>query len=83
MTEKEEKMPGAAAPGSRKFVLKAPPVRIPEKYKKEIDAQFVEQESRPYPLEDCFRHLYTEMPDHLKRQMVDYQKFLNWKESQR
>jgi pyruvate dehydrogenase E1 component alpha subunit len=52
-------------------------------FKKEIDTQFAEQEPHPYPLEDCFRHLYTEMPDHLQRQLVGYQKFLNWKESQR
>ena len=49
-------------------------------FKKEIDAQFVRQEGHPYPLEDVFRHLYTEMPEHLRQQLVRYQKFENRQE---
>ena len=52
-------------------------------YRKDIDAQFLAQESVPYAFEDVFAHHYAEMPDDLKHQMVAYQKFENWKESHR
>ncbi|MBN2430070.1 MAG: pyruvate dehydrogenase (acetyl-transferring) E1 component subunit alpha [Acidobacteria bacterium] len=51
-------------------------------YKKEIDQQFTEMENHPYDFKDIFIHHYTEIPDDLKQQMVAYEKFLNWKESQ-
>ena len=48
-------------------------------YKKEIDAQFLEYEKHPdYKLDDVFDHMYKEMPDILKNQKVEYEKFLNW-----
>jgi pyruvate dehydrogenase E1 component alpha subunit len=51
-------------------------------YKKEIDQQFTEMENQPYELKDIFIHHYAEMPDDLQQQLVAYEKFLNWKESQ-
>jgi pyruvate dehydrogenase E1 component alpha subunit len=53
-------------------------------YKSEIDAQFVEAENnKSYPWEDIFGHMYTDMPDELKRQKMEYEQFLSWKENRR
>ncbi len=57
--------------------------KLIRKFKKEIDAQFQQMEQHPYVLEDIFVHHYTDMPDDLKQQMVEYEKFLKWKESQK
>jgi pyruvate dehydrogenase E1 component alpha subunit len=55
-----------------------------EQYKKEIDSAFSEAENYPeYKLKDVFQFHYNEMPDDLKKQMVEYEKFLNWKETKR
>lgn len=55
-----------------------------EETKREIDRQFSEAENYPpYPLEDVFRFMYKEMPDDLKRQQIEYEKFLNWKEARK
>ncbi len=55
--------------------------KLIEDYKKEIDRQFIEAENHgPYPLEDIFKYNYGEMPDDLKEQMVEHEKFLKWKE---
>ncbi|MDD4150277.1 MAG: pyruvate dehydrogenase (acetyl-transferring) E1 component subunit alpha [Bacteroidales bacterium] len=52
-----------------------------EDYKKEIDRQFIEAENfGAYPLEDIFKYTYGDMPDDLKQQMVEHEKFLKWKE---
>ena len=49
-------------------------------YKKEVDMQFTEAENYPpYKLEDVFKYTYTEMPDILKKQQVEYENFLKWK----
>lgn len=53
-----------------------------KEYRKEIDKEFSFFENYPdYPVEDVFKHLYADMPEDLKQQQVDYEKFLNWKES--
>ncbi|MBP7497080.1 MAG: pyruvate dehydrogenase (acetyl-transferring) E1 component subunit alpha [Bacteroidales bacterium] len=53
-------------------------------YKKEVDRQFEEAENYPpYKLEDVFKYLYVDMPDDLKRQKVEYENFLNWKENEK
>ena len=53
-------------------------------YKKEVDRQFSEAENyAPYPLEDVFKYNYVDMPDDLKNQMVEHEKFLKWKEAQK
>ena len=54
--------------------------RISEEYKKEIDRQFVEtEETVQYPLEDVFKYTYAEMPQDLRDQQIEHEKFLQWK----
>ena len=49
--------------------------------KKDISAQFKEVEEYPCtPLESIFKFMYEEMPDGLKNQKVEMEKFLKWKE---
>jgi len=56
--------------------------RLEEQYRLEIDRIFVEAESQPAcPLEDVFKYMYAEMPDDLRKQQVEHEKFLQWKES--
>jgi len=53
--------------------------KLIEGYKKEIDAQFLEYEKSPdYKLDDVFDHMYEEIPEILKNQKVEYEKYLNW-----
>ncbi len=50
-------------------------------FKKEVERQFEEAENYgEYPLEDIFKYQYSEMPDDLKKQLYDHEKFLKWKE---
>lgn len=58
--------------------------RITEEYRKEIDRQFVETEqSVQYPLEDVFKYMYAEMPQDLRDQQIEHEKFLQWKNARR
>jgi len=58
--------------------------KLIEEYKLEIDAQFVDAENnKSYPVDDVFGHMYTDMPDELKRQKTEYEQFLSWKENRR
>ena len=58
--------------------------RLLPEYKKEIDRIFIEAETEPpYPLEDVFKWMYAEMPDDLKKQQMEHQKFLQWKETRK
>jgi pyruvate dehydrogenase E1 component alpha subunit len=51
-------------------------------FKAEVDRQFAEAEQYgPYKLENVFKYTYVDMPDDLKRQQMEYEKFLNWKEA--
>ncbi len=51
-------------------------------YKEEVDRQFIEAENYgPYPKEDIFKFMYTQMPEDLKDQLNEYERFLKWKES--
>ena len=53
-------------------------------FKKEVDRQFVEAENYPaYPLDDVFQFMYSEMPEDLKKQKIEHEKFLKWKEVQK
>lgn len=53
-------------------------------YKKEIDRQFIEAENhKPYELDDVFKFTYVDMPEDLKKQQMQYEKFLKWKEEQK
>ncbi|MFP4620704.1 MAG: pyruvate dehydrogenase (acetyl-transferring) E1 component subunit alpha [Bacteroidales bacterium] len=55
--------------------------KINQEYKKEVERQFEEAENYgEYPLEDVFQYQYSEMPDDLKKQIYEHQKFLKWKE---
>ena len=50
-------------------------------YKKEIDRHFTAaEEYGEYPVEDVFKYMYSDMPDDLKSQQVEYERFLTWKE---
>jgi pyruvate dehydrogenase E1 component alpha subunit len=52
--------------------------------KKEVDKQFLEAENfGPYPLNEVFDFMYTDMPEDLKRQKEEYEQFLNWKENRK
>jgi pyruvate dehydrogenase E1 component alpha subunit len=54
-------------------------VKLIEGYKKEVDAQFIDYENSPdYELDDVFDHIYEEIPEDLKKQKVEYEKYLNW-----
>ena len=56
--------------------------KILPQYKEEVDRQFIEAENYgPYPKEDVFKYLYAEMPDDLKEQEKEYERFLQWKAS--
>ena len=53
-----------------------------EQFKIEVDRQFIEAENYgPYPKEDIFKYMYAEMPDDLKDQEREYERFLEWKAS--
>jgi len=55
--------------------------KLIEQYQKEIDRIFVEAENYPpYKLEDVFKFLYSEMPEDLKFQQLDYENYLKWKQ---
>jgi pyruvate dehydrogenase E1 component alpha subunit len=52
-----------------------------EQYKKEAEQHFLEYENYPsYKLEDVFKYNYKEMPEDLKQQQVEFEKYLRWKE---
>ena len=54
--------------------------KLIEEYKLEVDKQFSEAETfTPYPLEDVFQYMYSDMPDILNKQKADYEQFLSWK----
>ncbi|MDP4189890.1 MAG: thiamine pyrophosphate-dependent enzyme, partial [Bacteroidota bacterium] len=68
----------------QKSIWKEDEKKLLEKYKSEIDQQFSEAENlSPYQLEDVFRHTYVDMPDDLKKQKAEYEKFLKWKEDRK
>jgi len=55
-----------------------------EKYKNDIDQQFTEAENfTPYQLDDVFRYMYVDMPEDLKKQKAEYEKFLKWVEEKK
>lgn len=68
----------------KKGIWKQDEEKLIEKYKIEIDRQFNEAENfPPYQLDDVFRHMYVDMPDDLKKQKAEYEKFLKWKEAKK
>ncbi|MFH1853449.1 MAG: pyruvate dehydrogenase (acetyl-transferring) E1 component subunit alpha [Candidatus Neomarinimicrobiota bacterium] len=53
------------------------------RYKQEIDQAFSEYEKSPeYKLEDVFKYHYRDLPDDLKRQQAEMERFLNWERAQ-
>ena len=65
-----------------KGIWKEDEEKLIAKYKKEVDKQFLEAENfGPYPLNEVFDFMYTDMPEDLKRQKAEYEQFLNWKEN--
>jgi pyruvate dehydrogenase E1 component alpha subunit len=55
-----------------------------DQYKQEVERQFEEAENTaPYRLEDVFRYTHYEMPDELRRQKAEYEKYLLWKEGRK
>ena len=53
--------------------------KLIEGYKKEVDAKFIEYENSPeYDLNDVFDHMYEDIPEDLKKQKIEYEKYLNW-----
>jgi len=54
--------------------------KLVDEYNKEIDRQFMETEQTvTYPLEDAFKYTYSEMPQELRDQQIEHEKFLQWK----
>ncbi len=58
--------------------------KLTEEYKHQITGQFLEAEqNRGYSHNDVFDHMFTDMPDDLRRQRAEYEEFLSWKEKRR
>jgi pyruvate dehydrogenase E1 component alpha subunit len=69
---------------THKGIWKEDEEKLIEKFKDEIDQQFAAAENfQAYPLDDVFRYMYVDMPDDLKTQKAEYEKFLKWKELQK
>jgi pyruvate dehydrogenase E1 component alpha subunit len=58
--------------------------RITEEYRKEIDRQFIETEQTvQYTLEDTFIYTYSDMPQDLRDQQIEHEKFIQWKNARK
>jgi pyruvate dehydrogenase E1 component alpha subunit len=69
---------------NKKLWTDAEEERITEEYKKEIDRQFMETEQTvQYPLEDVFKYMYADMPQDLRNQQIEHEKFLQWKNARK
>lgn len=69
---------------SKKLWKEADDETLLEQYRKEVDKEFSVYENHPaYKLDDVFQHHYADMPEDLKQQQVDYEKFLNWMEARK
>ncbi|HLP04082.1 MAG TPA: pyruvate dehydrogenase (acetyl-transferring) E1 component subunit alpha [Paludibacter sp.] len=68
----------------KKGIWKEDEEKLIDEYKEQVDREFSEAEnSTPYPLDDVFDYMYTDMPEILKKQKADYQQFLKWKENRK
>jgi len=64
----------------KKLWSEAKEEKLVDEYNKEIDRQFMETEQTvTYPLEDAFKYTYAEMPQELRDQQIEHEKFLQWK----
>ena len=58
--------------------------KLVDEYEKEIDRQFIETEQTvQYPLEDAIKYTYAEMPQDLRVQLIEHEKFLQWKNARK
>ncbi len=58
--------------------------KLVDEYEKEIDRQFIETEQTvQYPLEDAIKYTYAEMPQDLRDQLIEHEKFLQWKNARK
>jgi pyruvate dehydrogenase E1 component alpha subunit len=58
--------------------------KVTDEFQKEIDRQFIETEKTAnYNLEDVFKYMYAEMPQDLRDQQIEYEKFLQWKSTKK
>ncbi|NLE35165.1 MAG: pyruvate dehydrogenase (acetyl-transferring) E1 component subunit alpha [Bacteroidales bacterium] len=58
--------------------------KLVDEYEKEIDRQFIEtEETVQYPLEDAIKYTYAEMPQDLRDQQIEHEKFLQWKNARK
>ena len=56
--------------------------KLIEEYRAEVDRLFIEAENyKPVVLEEIFKYTYSEMPEDLKNQMMEEEKFLKWKKA--
>ncbi len=52
-----------------------------EEYKQKVEKEFVKaEELYKKNLNNVFEYMFEEMPEHLKRQKVEYENYLHWKE---
>jgi pyruvate dehydrogenase E1 component alpha subunit len=58
--------------------------KLVDEYEKEIDRQFIEiEDTVQYPLEDAIRYTFAEMPQDLRDQQIEHEKFLQWKNARK
>jgi pyruvate dehydrogenase E1 component alpha subunit len=54
---------------------------LEEEYRLTVEQEFSFYENHaPYPLEDVFKYHFQEMPEHLRRQLAEQQRFQKWQE---
>jgi len=67
---------------SKKLYSQKEEEKLIEEYRQEVDRQFIEAENyKPVELEEIFKYNYGDMPEDLKNQMMEEEKFLKWKQS--
>lgn len=68
----------------RKLISEKEEQTLMEQYKKEVDRCFDEAENAPpTTLDDVFKYTYVDIPEDLKVQQMEHEKFLKWKEAQK
>ncbi len=58
--------------------------KLIKEYEKEIDRQFImTEETVQYPLEDALKYTYVDMPQDLRDQQIEHEKFLQWQSTRK
>jgi len=66
---------------SKKLWKDADEKTLLEQYKKEVEKEFdIYENYPPYKIEDVFKFHYKDMPEDLKKQQIEYEKFVNSRE---